>query len=245
MYFGRKKYWTVTFFLLLIGISSFLLYHQKNIKCIFIASNGDFVTVEDHIFVSKDTPLTFQNELLSLINYSQKTLQNFWKTPIEIPTIIYCHSFEYFQKLGAKNTLALCRLGEYPVISPNGLDHEILTHEMCHAVTFELLEQNYFKYYTQLPAWLDEGIALQFNTMNEYQMEELEKYKRLNINELKRLDRPRHFYSKDHQTTLENYKMAKLEVAQFLQKNQIDELKNLLQINSKKQFYKKYEQLRL
>lgn len=239
-----RRYFVIFSCLFLIGISSFLLYHQKNIKCVFIASNKDFIAIKENIFVSKNTPLTIQQELLTLLNYAQNTLQNFWKMPIEIPTIIYCHSSENFQKLGAENTLALCRLGEYLVISSNGLDHEILTHEMCHAIVFDLLDENYLTYYTKLPSWLDEGIALQFNVTGNYANEELKKYKNPNVNELKYLDRPRYFYTQDHQITLKNYKLAKIEVTQFLENHEVEELKKLLiKISSKKKFYQTYERL--
>jgi len=238
-----KKYLLAFLLLSLIGISS---YHRKNIKCVFIASNEDFIAIEEDIFVSADTPLAFQSQLLSLIDYAKKTLQNFWEMPIGIPIIIYCHSFEDYQKLGTRNTLALCRLGQYLVISPNGLDHEILTHEMCHAVVFDFIERNYFRYYLKLPSWLDEGIALQFNKTGDYAIENPIEYKRLTIKELKHLDRPHHFYAKDEQIALENYKLAKVEVANFLENHKIDKLKFLLiNINSKKQFYRKYKRLNL
>jgi len=238
------KYFVFFSLLFLSGTSVFLLYHQKNIRCIFIASNKNFIVIEDHVYVSQETPLVFQSEVLSLINYSQQSLQNFWKMSIEVPTVVYCHSEEDYQSLGAENTLALCRLGTYLVISPNGLDHEILTHEMCHAVIFDLIEQNYFQYYTKLPSWLDEGIALQFNTTGDYINEELKRYKQLSIGELKYLDRPHHFYTKNHHITLENYIKAQMEIAQFLQQNDINELKKLLKsMNPKKKFYQTYESL--
>lgn len=242
MRFGFKS---ILLLVLIASLTIFFFYHQKNFRCIFIHSNDNFLQVEENIFVSKDTPPDLIDSLVSLVIKSENNLSSFWGGLMSSPTIIYCNTSAAYRKFGVPNTAALCRLGHYVIFSSYGLNEEVISHEICHAEIFSRIGENYFRYYTKLPCWFDEGIALQFDSRNIYNITEEQKNKVLSNSELKNLDRPGDFYLKDQDKTRNNYIASKIEIENFIKKNSINALINLLEIfKNSGDFYPEYYKLR-
>lgn len=224
----KKKVSIIVLMITLIGSITFLLYHQKNLRCLFIQNNSNFYQIQDHVFVSKNTPQLVIDSLGNLIKQSKTELKAFWGNLISEPTIIFCYTQNEYYKFGKKNTAAICRLGKYIAFTMYGLKTDVISHELCHAELFSRIGENYFKYYTQLPCWFDEGIALQFDSRDIYNDKEYYSKLILDKTDLEQLDRPGDFYTNDHSETLKNYLLSKLEIERFILNNSAQDLVELV-----------------
>jgi hypothetical protein len=146
--------------ILFIGFSYFFAYPQV-FRCATIRF-ARFTEIQAGIYISDSTSATQQEKLISLIKSSRQRLNNFWDTTESKPVIIFCHSPELYEQYGSPNgspaNFFASPLGAYVVISPEGLDVDVISHEMCHA---ELTGRvGWLTMNTQVPQWFNEGLAL-------------------------------------------------------------------------------------
>lgn len=213
----RKKIIIVFLSLLFIGIASWLFYHQKEIRCLRIHKSDQFQQIQSNLFVSKDTPPDTTALLKVILQESLSSLNEFWGPLQSNSTILYCHSKELYEQYGMPGTPACNLLGKFAIISRYGVKEDIISHELCHSEIFSRIGGNYYKYYYQLPCWLDEGIALQFDHRGIYPQAQVDAIGQLSLEELQQIDRPQDFYLSDYKQTTQNYLKAKAVIAQFIQ----------------------------
>jgi hypothetical protein len=123
---------------------------------------ADFSGIQPGIYASNGSSASQQKELLSLLNKSRQRLRNFWGKMEGKPVIVFCHTAELYEKYGSRNGSPAnyfgAALGSYVVISPDGLDVDVISHEMCHAELTGRL--GWLTMNTQIPQWFNEGLAL-------------------------------------------------------------------------------------
>ena len=145
---------------LFILVSYFFAYPQV-FRCAIIRF-AHFTEIQSGIYTSDSASATQQKELILLIKASRQRLKNFWDTTESKPVIIFCHSAALYQQYGSRNgspaNYFASPLGAYVVISPEGLDLDVISHEMCHAELTGRL--GWFRMNTQIPQWFNEGLAL-------------------------------------------------------------------------------------
>lgn len=90
---------------------------------------------------------------------------DFWGEFTATPVVIFCADMEeYAQFTNAPQAPAMVYmswLGAYIVAQPDGANVDVIAHEYCHAQLQKKL--GWWKKYTQIPAWFDEGLALQLD----------------------------------------------------------------------------------
>jgi hypothetical protein len=163
--FLLRKLLTRIFVFLLAGILfiavSYVFAYPQLIRCATIGLS-DFIEIDTGIYASNVMSATEKKDLVELIKASRQRQKNFWGKTVEEPVIIFCHSSELYQKYGSRNGSPAnyfgSLLGSYVVISPAGLDVDVISHEMCHAELTGRL--GWLTMNTKVPQWFNEGLAL-------------------------------------------------------------------------------------
>jgi hypothetical protein len=160
-----RKFLVSAIIFLLAGIvfiaGSYFFAYPQLMRCATIRF-ADFTQIQPGIYASNGSSASQKKELLSLLNMSRKRLRNFWEKTEGKPVIIFCHTPEVYEKYGSRNGSPAnyfgSTLGSFVIISPDGLDVDVISHEMCHAELTGRL--GWLTMNTQIPQWFNEGLAL-------------------------------------------------------------------------------------
>ncbi|QHT70231.1 hypothetical protein GXP67_28075 [Rhodocytophaga rosea] len=217
--------------ILFIVVCYFFAYPQV-IRCAAIRFT-DFTEIQPGIYASPGTSAREQQQLTTLIKTSQQRLKGFWGNIESKPVIIFCHTLELYQTYGSQNGSPAnyfgSPLGLFVVISPGGLDIDVISHEMCHAELTGRL--GWLTMNMEIPQWFNEGLALMVdyrfpnaNGQVSYQLYQ-QKWKELtygsnftlNLDELEEIER---FVPKDVYSQQLAYLRSGMEVSRWLEKAQ-------------------------
>jgi len=231
------------FFMLLIPIALFtqyLLYPQET-RCILI----NFSSLKKDGRVYYDTTASPQtiDSLKTIIDSASTRVTNFWGEKKSDPKFIYCTTADEYKKYGDDNASPATthyKLGNYIVISHDGLSINIIAHEMSHA---ELKQRiGFYNETCKIPTWFDEGMAMQ----NDYRSCYSEDSFRVASNNYKKMAdcnkllTGKEFWSGSTQQVALNYMTAKHEVKRWYTKPKADSLISAL--NSGRSFKEAYGQ---
>jgi len=221
-----------------------MIVYMKDIRCLTVDYSDSFMKLElgkTKIYVSDDTPEDTINLILDLVEISIQENEKLWQKKLGQIILIYCHSAELYNRYGASIASGITRLGTYCVISANGLELDLMSHEFCHVELFNNLERNWWVYYQRLPSWFDEGLALQFNNRGIYSKESLSSINEWTIDELAKIDRPKSFYVKDYEKLISHYLASKKEVARWINNCDYDDFYRIFEgLNRGDDFYEIY-----
>lgn len=215
---------------MLIVAGGFLVSYPQVVRCYTIQLSGAFDAYERNVYISKGTGAQQARSLLLLLAQSRQRLASFWGSRQSEPTLIFCHSDELYRKYGSISGSPAnyfgTPLGTFVVISPQGLNVDVLSHEMCHA---ELTHRvGWFTMSREVPQWFNEGIALMVdyrypdkgvaNTYKHYQQKWQQTSMQGQIQvSLKDLETVESFYRNDNFWVTLAYLRSGLEVAKWLE----------------------------
>ena len=234
----KKIFLGISFFLLLIGTAHALVFPQET-RCILI----DFYDFE------KDGNLYFRTEvdaatiadLKQQIAKANVRVEGFWDEKTVTPKFIYCQNDEDYKKFGVPFMTPACahmKLGSYVVISNKGNDINILAHEISHTVLFNKI--GFFNRLRKIPAWFDEGLAMQVDFRNYYSIDSLKKksdnFK--NLPDVKQLITYSQFGTGNRERVMLNYSTAKYVVNEWYSKEKLEGF--IQKINEGKSFEQAY-----
>jgi hypothetical protein len=227
--FIRYSAFLLTAFLLIVA-GGFLVSYPQVVRCYTIQLSGAFDAYEGNVYISKGTGAQQAGSLLLLLAQSRQRLASFWGRRQSEPTLIFCHSDELYRKYGSISGSPAnyfgTPLGTFVVISPQGLNVDVLSHEMCHA---ELTHRvGWFTMSREVPQWFNEGIALMVdyrypdkgvvNTYKHYQQKWQQTSMQGQIQvSLKDLETVESFYRNDNFWVNLAYLRSGLEVAKWLE----------------------------
>lgn len=127
-----------------------------------------------------------------------------------------------------------CKLGSYIVLSNDGIDLDIIAHEISHAEFYERV--GFYKWSFSVPMWFKQGLAMQNDYRNYYSEDTLQilsdNFK--NLPDVKSLKKDDEFYAGTHEQVLLNYMTAKHEFKTLYTKEKLDKL--IKDLNSGKSF---------
>ncbi|MBK8517017.1 MAG: hypothetical protein IPL55_12275 [Saprospiraceae bacterium] len=173
-----------------------------------------------------------------LIELASNRVAGFWGQKTCNPTFIYCESEDDFKKYGSPYqvpALTHVKLGSYIVISHDGIDLDIIAHEISHAEFYERI--GFYNWSFKIPAWFDEGLAMQ-NDYRDYYSEDTLRVKSNNYKDLpdvKNLTSGKQFNGEGTREQIKlNFMTAKHEVKNWYTKEKLDQL--IKDINSGKSF---------
>jgi hypothetical protein len=229
---------TVLILVVVIPISSFahFIFFPERTRSILV-DYSDFKK-DGRLYFSTNTSPTKIETVKSVIELASKRVASFWGQKTCNPKYVYCDSEEDFKKFGSPYpvpALTHITLGSYIVLSNQGVDLDIIAHEISHAEFYNRI--GFYNWSFKIPRWFDEGLAMQ-NDHRDYYSEDTLKvrshnYK--NMPDVKKLKSGKQFNEEGSpEQIMLNFMAAKHEVRNWYTKQKLD--KFVKDINSGKTF---------
>lgn len=174
---ARGKFIIFALIIILMFVSAgtiFCINNTEICNCFLISFSNDFKEVERNLFVSKDTPVSVKDSLLSVLKKADKRVSDFWESEKRVgnPIIIFCNSEKLFASYSESKSILTYKtpLNCFIVIGKDFVDIDMISHELFHT---ELCARvGYFKTNRKIPTWLDEGLAMQVDYRKKYSEEQ-------------------------------------------------------------------------
>lgn len=168
----RKKIFVFMLILLTtVGLAHAMVFPQQT-RCILI----DFHSFEKegNLYFRSDINDATKTALKIIIEQAEKRVADFWGQKTSNPTFIYCETAEDYKKFGVPfmtPAAAHMKLGSYVVISKDGIDLDIISHEISHTELYERI--GFYNREFKIPTWFDEGLAMQVDHRSYYSIDSL------------------------------------------------------------------------
>lgn len=198
-----------------VGVAHAFVFPQQS-RCILI----DFYDFEKegNLYFRADLEEAQKQALLATIQQAEARVASFWGEKTAQPKYIYCERAADYQKFGLPfptPAVAHMKLGSYVVISKDGLDLDIIAHEISHTELYARI--GFFKREFEIPTWFDEGLAMQVDHRTYYSIDSLksksDNFK--NLRDVTQMKSHAQFSSGSRATVMLNYSTAKYEVHQW------------------------------
>ena len=150
------------FFYALITLASlFVWVFPQFLRC-FCVEYDNFLEIKPNIFVEEKTSKMQQDSLIKYVENAKMRLKTFWGSKNGQATIIFSKNAKTYQKY-AKTTEGagfsiVTPLGSWIILNQDGLNVDVIAHEMCHDELMTKL--GWWKTKQEIPTWFDEGLAL-------------------------------------------------------------------------------------
>jgi hypothetical protein len=181
------------------------------IRCMTI-KYAHFTEFSEKVYIDNNITKSEQRRIVSLVNQAKDRIIQKTGSIVSEPVIIITDSSTAIQDFGA-NTHGVTFIlpwEQYVVIGTKGQEIDIIAHELLHAEIVERL--GYLNRQLKLPVWLDEGIAMQVDYRQKYDInlssisqQEIDNVKSLGVNE---------FFSRGE--VLKHYQISKALVTQLM-----------------------------
>jgi len=154
-----------------VGLAHAMIFPQQT-RCILL----DFYDFErvGSLYIRSGVDEVTRSELSKIIKQAEERVGVFWGEKKSNPKYIYCETEEDYKKFGVPfmtPAAAHMKLGSYVVISKNGIDLDIIAHEISHTELYERI--GFYNREFKIPTWFDEGLAMQVDDRNYYSIDSL------------------------------------------------------------------------
>ena len=222
----------------LIAVAHFFAFPEET-RCILIRF-ADFEKT-GNIYFRKSASVEKIKSLREIKTLAESRVSNFWgKNCLLDYDIIYCNNKKDFDRYGHAGAPAATQLkcGAYVVIGADGLDKDIIAHEISHTVLYDNI--GWYKTKFKIPTWFDEGLAMQVDDRNYYSIDSLflKNNNGLTLPDVMLLKRPQDFFAGTTETVMLNYTTAKFIVHEWLKTHSL--LKFITAINNGEPFETAY-----
>ncbi len=134
--------------------------------CQTVAYSG-FREIAPRVYVSPEFPARHHQYLAAALRQAQTRITDFWGKPQGTAVLIFCANLAEYEKYSHSRESAGFSMAapyghSFIVLSPNGLNPDVISHEMCHDELFARL--GWWQTTFQIPQWFHEGLALMFDT---------------------------------------------------------------------------------
>ncbi len=163
----------------------------------------------------------------TLIKGASERVNRFWGSMKSSPVFIYCEQETDFKKYSINPgapAVTYCKLGEHIVLSREGIDIDVIAHEISHA---ELYDRVGFYIWTfKLPDWFKHGLAMQNDYRNYFSVDTLrartDNFK--TIPDITNLKTSAQFYSGTTDQIMLRYMAAKYVINKWYTRDKLDRL---------------------
>ncbi len=142
------------------------------------AGHGGYVRYSPSLLADQAIDRKELKDLQLASGLAEEKIAEFWGGRLGKGQIIYCRQEETFRKLCSSGSGAGCSIGTpwgaWIVLSREGLNENVIAHEMCHVELMERL--GWWKVKRHVPTWLDEGLALQTDDRFVESRDSLQRY---------------------------------------------------------------------
>jgi hypothetical protein len=156
----------------LMTFAHFMVFPQET-GCIFISLSN--LEHKQNVYYSTTINTTQLENLFRLKKVAENKVKGFWKENALLDyTLIYCNSEKEYNKYGNPNTPATTqrKLGAYVVLSNDGVDEQIIAHEITHTILYNHI--GWYKAIYKIPTWFEEGLAMQVDDREKYAVDSLQ-----------------------------------------------------------------------
>lgn len=124
---------------------------------------SDFKKVKSNLYISPTTSSKHLQRINLSIEEAHKRIGDLWGKSVGDATFILCESTEQYHRYCNSDEGAGCSIGtpwgaSFIVLNLNGLNTDVIAHEMCHDELFTRL--GWWKTTREIPQWFNEGLAL-------------------------------------------------------------------------------------
>ena len=228
----------IILFIASIGVIHAMAFPQET-RCILIdwyqfEKDGD-------LYFREDIDANTLSSLKLIISNAKIRADSWWPQTTPNPKFIYCQDEEDYKKFGVPFMTPACthmKIGSYIVISRDGIDLDIISHEIVHTKLFETI--GLFNRIRKIPCWFDEGLAMQLDFRSYYSTDSL----RVKSNNFKNLPNVvqmnsyAEFGSGNHKEVMLNYSTAKYQVGKWYTREKL--IRFIKKINNGNSFAEAY-----
>ncbi len=185
-------------------------------RCMFIEWSK--YQKDSDLYVEPGTGAAKLMQVKQLIHSSKGRVRAFWGSLDGRPQFIFCNSSKEFEKYagpGAGPACSFMKLRGYIVISNDGLQTDIISHELSHIELYSRI--GFWKNVFLIPAWFHEGLAMQVDNRPDFSTDSLRKYSVgfTHLPDLQKLRTTSEFNTGTPDEVILNYAAAKYTVAQW------------------------------
>jgi hypothetical protein len=182
------------------------------VACTLVALQG-FKSLPEGTLVEPGSSQQEQAQVAALLSGARARIEKTYGTPRAQPTIVFFQDSQKFWPLKLNSHGSTNFLGSRAcvMVGPKGRNIDVIAHELMHAELFDRVGA--WRKFTQIPAWFDEGIAMQVDFRSRY---ELPPGELANTTYVRRLESTNQFFNQSGQQLVKNYASAKAEVAVWL-----------------------------
>lgn len=149
---------------LIVGALSVFWVFPQSFHIVY-AKNFTFRKVSPRIYSSEKLPEKQQQLLQKQHAIAASRIIDFWGSKKGEASVFYCGDIAVYQRLCQSPKGSGCSVitpfGSWIILNYNGMSEDVIAHEMCHDELSSRM--GWWKSKTQLPKWLDEGLALQLD----------------------------------------------------------------------------------
>ncbi len=205
----------------LIAVGHYFAFPEET-RCILV-DHSDLIK-DENLYYKSDVPAATREKIRLLISEAFDRDRNFLGSLTCHPKFIYCDNDADYAKYGDPSGGPACthtKLGAYIVLSRDGLNADIVSHELMHAELYQCIGflNNQFK----IPVWYKEGLAMQVDNRPDFSEDSLKVYSDnfRKLPDIREINTPALFLSGTSDQVTLHYAAARYEVRKWYTKGRM------------------------
>lgn len=242
-----KGLFNLIFLILLVSMPVYFFQFNSFGYALTVPLRG-YTKATDNVYIDKNFK-SDRDTVLEILETAENRVTQFWGSIEDQPEIIISDDENTLRRLGWTGSPALTTTAvlfgahNYILISPDGLNVDVLAHELTHAELHYRLYRGKILSAALIPVWFDEGVATQNDYRSDYSdaswKDATDGGK--NVTDFAALKTPKEFYNPDINVRRYNYIISKHEVGIWMKSHKIDDLIRLADaINAGETFDSQY-----
>ena len=192
-------------------------------RCMLI--DGSKFQKDSDLYVEPGTGPSKLIGIRKLISESKSRVVTFWGVRTSKPKFIFCNSASAYEKYAGRGAGPACsfmKLKGYVIISNEGLQTDIISHELCHIELYTRI--GFWENTFEIPAWFHEGLAMQVDQRKDFSTDSLRHYSSnfTRMPDIKKLITNRDFNAGTPDEVITHYAAAKYVVGQWYSRDKLD-----------------------
>lgn len=171
------KYFKILTTILIAVLLVFTWTFPQFFRCLFVAYDN-FDEIKPMIFAEKNISKEQKDTLIKDIELAKRRIVGFWEKQEGIAKIVFCKNAETYKKYCQSSEGAGCSigtpLGSWIILNTDGLNTDVIAHEMCHDELMTRL--GWWKTKVHIPTWFDEGLALMLDQRFVSSQDSIQRY---------------------------------------------------------------------
>ncbi|NIU10728.1 MAG: hypothetical protein GWN81_18160 [Phycisphaerae bacterium] len=181
--------------------------------------DSSFIKLSGNIFIDPALEEAERQKAISAINEGKARISKAFGLYTATPVVVITGTAKNAKKYGLGGFPAkafAAPWNQYVVVNYQIENIDLIAHELMHAQLREVV--GYWIYLTEIPTWFDEGVAMQVDHRERYEVD-FPSFPQDKIERVRKLTRPSRFWTDSKEEDINNYLAAKAAVHQVLAEN--------------------------